>query len=704
MGVRVRLLGGFGVEVDGKAVDVSSMPLRARQLVKLLALSPRQRLLRDQVIESLFGHLDPEAGAANLHKAASVVRRQAADRRAVVLEQGTVALWPDVGVEVDADRFASAAEAAIASGDRETSRRIAASYGGELLPAERYEAWAEAPRARLRRLAIEVWRAAEEWARLAEVDPTDEAAHRELMRAHDAAGNRAGVLEQYRRVQAALRDELGTAPDDETVHVFKELTRGAAPQAPVLQPEVVIGREVELARVRVVWRQAAAGQGGGLLVRGEAGIGKTLLCELLLAEAAEAGWATLRGAGARAEGAVPYAPIVEAVDRVMMDRPDLAEGLPEAPRATLAHLAAAASGRRATPSEPLARQQVVSAVARLVAAAAKENGVVLFVDDLHAADDDTVALVHYLMRAAAFQRVLVVAAIRAGDERSTVTEARRDLLDSRRAAEIELGPLSHQEATALLAAAGALTLRPDEVERLYRSTGGNPFLLRELATTTGTGPVPDPVAATIAARLAALDTVLREALTRVAVAGEAVTTAEFVAASSLPEDRATAVLDAALDAGFLIAHDRGYRFRHGLVREAIVDALPPHRRAEAHRTVAAALEAAGAPAARIAHHLLAGERPAQALPYLGEAARGAAAVGAYRDARYLAEQALEISHGDADLLALRADMAFATGDPTAPAAYTDAVAAAAPDQIGPLLVRQARAHVAAADPAAAAAV
>jgi hypothetical protein len=59
----------------------------------------------------------------------------------------------------------------------------------------------------------------------------------------------------------------------------------------------MVGRQVELARARAVWREAAAGRGGALLVRGEAGIGKTRLCEALLAEAAADGWTTLRGSG-----------------------------------------------------------------------------------------------------------------------------------------------------------------------------------------------------------------------------------------------------------------------------------------------------------------------------------------------------------------------------------------------------------------------
>src|SRR5712692_5249819 len=132
MGVLVRLLGGFGVEVDERAVDVASLPRRSRELVELLALTPGHRLLRDQVIEALFGHLDAEAGSANLHKAASVARSHVGDRDAVVLDGGCVALWPGAAVETDAERFEAAADEALAGGDPETCRCAAAGYAGDL--------------------------------------------------------------------------------------------------------------------------------------------------------------------------------------------------------------------------------------------------------------------------------------------------------------------------------------------------------------------------------------------------------------------------------------------------------------------------------------------------------------------------------------------------------------------------------------------
>ncbi|MGH3022105.1 MAG: SARP family transcriptional regulator, partial [Gaiellaceae bacterium] len=120
------------------------------------------------------------------------------------------------------------------------------------------------------------------------------------------------------------------------------------------------------------------------------------------------------------------------------------------------------------------------------------------------------------------------------------------------------------------------------------------------------------------------------------------------------------------------------------------------------REAAELLEAAGAPPARVAHQLLEGDRAADAVPWLERAARAARDVAAYADALGFAETALR--HADEaarrELLPLRADLLFATGDPAAATAYEEAIAAGARGA-AELRTRQARALLAAGDVAAA---
>jgi hypothetical protein len=77
------------------------------------------------------------------------------------------------------------------------------------------------------------------------------------------------------------------------------------------------------------------------MVSGEPGVGKTRLCEALLAEASSSSWSTMRGAAPEEEGPLPYAPIVEALDRLLDARPDLAFSLTSAAQGELARVTAA---------------------------------------------------------------------------------------------------------------------------------------------------------------------------------------------------------------------------------------------------------------------------------------------------------------------------------------------------------------------------
>src|SRR5439155_13559370 len=72
----IQLLGDFGVTVGARAIGERDWTSRkARSLVKLLALTPRHRLHREQVMDRLWPDMDPQDAANNLHKALYVARR-----------------------------------------------------------------------------------------------------------------------------------------------------------------------------------------------------------------------------------------------------------------------------------------------------------------------------------------------------------------------------------------------------------------------------------------------------------------------------------------------------------------------------------------------------------------------------------------------------------------------------------------------------
>jgi DNA-binding SARP family transcriptional activator/predicted negative regulator of RcsB-dependent stress response len=230
--VEIELLGRFSVAVNGISISGDAWrSRRAADVVKLLALAPNHRIHRVQIMEALWPESDPEASGTNLRKALHFARLATGDEEAIVNERGVLVLWPSARVETDVERFESATQRALDSDEDGLCRAAADQYRGELLADDRYESWVVEPRGRLRRRYLDVLRAGALWERLAEEDPTDEQAARELMRAHLKAGERREAIRRFERLREALRDQLGVGPDRATVALYEEvLAVEGAPQ------------------------------------------------------------------------------------------------------------------------------------------------------------------------------------------------------------------------------------------------------------------------------------------------------------------------------------------------------------------------------------------------------------------------------------------------------------------------------------------
>lgn len=229
----LRLLGEFGAEIDGARVAPDAWRQgRAAALVKLLALAPRHRLTRDELIEALWPEVAPDAGGTNVRKAVHFARRALGGEAAIGVAGGVVELWPGRPIFTDVERFEAAAEVAVASGTPAALAEAAGLYGGDLLPDDRAEPWSEDRRAVLHERYLQLLRAAGLWQRVLELDPVDEEAHRELMRAHLEAGNRQAAIRQFERLRAVLRDELGVGPDPESVSLYERVLETEGHDAP----------------------------------------------------------------------------------------------------------------------------------------------------------------------------------------------------------------------------------------------------------------------------------------------------------------------------------------------------------------------------------------------------------------------------------------------------------------------------------------
>jgi pimeloyl-ACP methyl ester carboxylesterase/DNA-binding SARP family transcriptional activator len=424
--VDIRMLGTFAVAVDGAALPASAWSQRrAADLVKLLALAPGHRLARDVVLESLWPHLEPQAAASSLHKAAHFARRALGARDGLVLAGGAVALAPGAEVTTDVARFEAGDDAA---------------YAGDLLPEDLYEAWTHAPRERLRELALGRLREAGRWDDVIALDPADEEAHRELMRAAALRGDRSGVVRWFGHLRTELA-RLGTQPSPASLRLLHELSRGPAVRAPLGDQAPIAGRAGEVAAALARLEAAEAGSGGVLVLSGDERSGKTRLAEAVLLAGEERRMHTLRASA----GDGPDV-LAAAVAALRAGRPDLVDAgadaePPPAPRpARAAGGADAEPPHRPRPARPGAADAEPPHAPLL--RAARERGCVVLLDELHLASDAAVDGLLALAADAAGARLLVIAAWRPAEARGRLHDVARTLAERRLSATVALDPLA----------------------------------------------------------------------------------------------------------------------------------------------------------------------------------------------------------------------------------------------------------------------
>jgi tetratricopeptide (TPR) repeat protein len=385
--------------------------------------------------------------------------------------------------------------------------------------------------------------------------------------------------------------------------------------------------------------------------------------------------------------------VVEAMADLCRRHPTLLDGLADHHREEIDR---ALAGAEMEWNGASSHQRLFVAMAELIRLAAATNGLLLTIDDLHDADDASLRLIHFLARSTRDDRVCIVLAHRPAGAADMLAETVRSLIDRHGAVEVAMGPLAPDDVAALvgryLPDASA-----DVLERIGALSSGVPFAVNELARRVADEP--GWAMALDAQMIAGIPPATRDVLQRVAVVGAAFDTDEFVALSNLSEQEAFEHLDLALSAHVVEPASSGYCFRHGLVREALLGDLPPHRRRLIHRDAADRLARLGASPARIGHHLLESGAASDAVPYLLRAAETDAAIGAYRDALALVDAVRPHAVGAhrARALSLRGDLLNAMGDPMAMTAYREALEGADAGSAVRLRARLARTAVMAGD-------
>ena len=378
-----------------------------------------------------------------------------------------------------------------------------------------------------------------------------------------------------------------------------------------------VGREYELERLGAALDDALRGRGRLVLLAGEQGIGKTRIATEIGTRAERASARVCWGRCYEREGAPPYWPWVQVVRAcaAWCDPEPLRVELPRQ-TATVADLVPELGERVAgLPPPPLteadpkqARFGLFDATATLLSRVSGDTPLVIVLDDLHAADGESLLLLEVVARRLSHTRILVIATYRdAGVGRphplaSTLAELTRDGSCER----LTLRGLSDPEVGQFIEASVAETLPPTLARAVFGKVEGNPLFMTEVVrllvrerkdrhpTTISMWDIPESVREVIGRRLDALSPACNDLLRVASVVGR-----EFDA------QRLRALVDEPSDDAFLLALDEAddahviervsrvpgrFRFTHGLVAETLSNELSTTQRIRVHARVVESLE------------------------------------------------------------------------------------------------------------------
>jgi len=517
------------------------------------------------------------------------------------------------------------------------------------------------------------------------LDPLHEPAHATLMRLYALSGQRAAALRQYRECVRLLQAELGVPPLEETTALYRSITEEGAPpfseglsasstreedRVPRAAPppeSPLVGRAEEW---EALHRAYAATKDGGrvAVLEGAAGIGKTRLAEEFLDHVRAKGAAQVVAARCYAgQSNLAYGPFVEALSAARAER---LEELPERHRIEAGRLLPELAGPSSAPplEGPGARSRFFEGVrGALLALCSGPSPGVLFLDDLHWADDSSLDLLSYLVRRLGEKRPLFVLLTWRDEEVPPGHRLRALVSESRRAGTgtlLRLGRLSRSATVELVRSA---TGDGELGEKLHGETEGQPLFLSEYLAAISGGvlsaedaawPLPGGVRDLLHGRLADLGGTAWQLLTAAAVIGRSFGFDAARATSGRGEEEAVAALEELGARGLIEEAGDGaapaYDFSHEKLRELVYEETSLARRRLLHRRFAGFLASrsrgAGPAAGRIAHHYRLAGHDAEAAEYSKLAGEHARALYANRDALSHFQTALALGYPDAAAL------------------------------------------------------
>ncbi|MFZ0677850.1 AAA family ATPase, partial [Candidatus Binatus sp.] len=459
----------------------------------------------------------------------------------------------------------------------------------------------------------------------------------------------------------------------------------ARPEGP--RSSVMVGREHELASLIGGLDDAAAGRGQLFLICGEPGVGKTRLADEVATVAEAKPMALMVGHCSEHDEAVAYLPFVEILES-LVERPQNEDRLraalgPEASELArllpkLRNILPGLPPTRALPPAQ-ARRHLLNCFFDFAARAASTRPALMILEDLHWADDSTLALLDHIAQRLSDQPLMVICTYRDAETNITPVLARtlEALVRGRLATEVRLKRLPRGEVAAMLSSLSGKPPPEGFVAEIFAKTEGNPFFVEELfhhledegrlydavgqfrsKLRIGESDAPRSVRLVVARRLARLGRLTREILAAASVIGRFFS---FEVLQVLYDDADSILecLEQAEKAGLLVSVAIGsqarFAFSHELIRQAVLGGLSAMRRQRLHLKVADAIEQTASArsepthaasryelAAQLAHHHARGGNPGKAVKNCLSAVQQLADLGSNVEAIAMFNAGLEL--------------------------------------------------------------
>jgi class 3 adenylate cyclase/tetratricopeptide (TPR) repeat protein len=381
-----------------------------------------------------------------------------------------------------------------------------------------------------------------------------------------------------------------------------------------------VGRQRELETLVSALDEAIAGRGRLVMLGGEPGIGKTRIALELAKHAAHQHAEVLWGRCYESEGAPPYWPWVQVIRSYVRDHDsenlraimgsgaiNIAEIVDDV-RDRLPDLGA----RGSTQDPKQARFRLFDSIATLLRNASESQPLLLVVEDLHAADTDSLLLLEFLASQLLGAKLLLLGTYRDVEvtRQHPLTDVLAELARTQPFERILLGGLSEDETSDFVSARSGAAAPPDLVAALHAQTEGNPLFVTEVVRflaeegylernapstrSSWQARIPERVREVIGQRLNRLSETSLRALTLAAVIGRSF---RFEQLRALLDDVTEDQLVDALEEGLAfrlieeVSDTVGrHQFAHALIRETLIGELSTARRVRLHARIAQVLE------------------------------------------------------------------------------------------------------------------